>query len=259
MLEPVIHATTVFTCRNEFDAMMTCIYDAWAARLGHSNIRLMTEPVGDLELFCTYRHIEADRRKTQSVIRSICRKISSHAYRMVYQAAMSDEEDKLDAIYRFLVIGFHYGSAVTGFLQEPPVMRLMELARKTSNEAHSHREFIRFSNMEHNVLVGCIEPKCDVLTLIAPHFADRMPSENWMIIDLRRMTAVAHPCDTEYYLTSLTPEETERLSKPPDDPFTDLWRIFFDSITIKERKNLVCQRNLLPLWYRKHMPEFPVQ
>ena len=235
MLEPVIHATTVFTCRNEFDAMMTCIYDAWAARLGHSNIRLMTEPVGDLELFCTYRHIEADRRKTQSVIRSICRKISSHAYRMVYQAAMSDEEDKLDAIYRFLVIGFHYGSAVTGFLQEPPVMRLMELARKTSNEAHSHREFIRFSNMEHNVLVGC------------------------MIIDLRRMTAVVHPCDTEYYLTSLTPEETERLSKPPDDPFTDLWRIFFDSITIKERKNPVCQRNLLPLWYRKHMPEFPVQ
>ena len=35
----------VFTCCDTFDDMMTCIYDAWAARLGHSNIRLQTEPI----------------------------------------------------------------------------------------------------------------------------------------------------------------------------------------------------------------------
>ena len=48
----------IFTCSDNFEAMMTCIYDAWAARLGHSNIRLQTEPVGNLELFCEYRHID---------------------------------------------------------------------------------------------------------------------------------------------------------------------------------------------------------
>lgn len=53
----------VFTCYDTFDDMMTCIYDAWAARLGHSNIRLQTEPLGNLELFCEYRHIDADREK----------------------------------------------------------------------------------------------------------------------------------------------------------------------------------------------------
>ena len=47
----------VFTCEDEFEAMMTCIYDAWSARLGHSNVRLMTEPIGNLELFCQYRHV----------------------------------------------------------------------------------------------------------------------------------------------------------------------------------------------------------
>ena len=50
----------VFTCCDTFDDMMTCIYDAWAARLGHSNIRLQTEPIGNFELFCEYRHIDAD-------------------------------------------------------------------------------------------------------------------------------------------------------------------------------------------------------
>lgn len=55
----------VFTCCDTFDDMMTCIYDAWAARLGHSNIRLQTEPIGNFELFCEYRHIDADKEKVK--------------------------------------------------------------------------------------------------------------------------------------------------------------------------------------------------
>lgn len=256
MLEPISQPTTVFTCQNQFEAMMTCIYDAWASRLGHSNIRLMTEPIENLELFCTYRHIESDQEKAKKVIRSIQNKISSKAYRMIYRAAMSDQMDKLDTIYRFIAAGFHYGAPVIDFLQEPVIMRMMELNRKVGNEAHYYTEFIRFSDMDNHVLISHIEPKSNVLTLVAPHFADRMPSENWMIIDDTRMTAIIHPCDEDYYLTSLTNEELNRLSKETDDPFVDLWKTFFDTIGIKERKNPRCQRNMLPLWYRKHMTEF---
>ena len=57
---------TVFTCEDNFDAMMTCVYEAWASRLGHSNIKLKTEPIGNLELFCDYRHVDADPEKTGS-------------------------------------------------------------------------------------------------------------------------------------------------------------------------------------------------
>ena len=61
----------VFTCKDRFDDMMTCIYEAWASHLGHNNIKLRTEPLGTMELFCEYRHVEADRGKTESVIRTI--------------------------------------------------------------------------------------------------------------------------------------------------------------------------------------------
>ena len=54
---------TVFTCEDNFDAMMTCVYEGWASRLGHSNIKLKTEPIGNLELFCDYRHVDADPEK----------------------------------------------------------------------------------------------------------------------------------------------------------------------------------------------------
>lgn len=248
--------TTVFTCRDHFDDMMTCIYDAWSSRLGHSNVRLKADPVGNLELFCEYRRTEADPAKTSSVIRTICQKISFRAYIMVYRAALSDQPDKLDAIYRFLTMGFYYGPSIIHRLQESAVMRLSELDRKVGNEAHYFQEFVRFSSMSHNTLISHITPKSNVLTLIAPHFSDRMPSENWMIIDDDRKLAIVHPADTDYYLTPLTDQDIFLLSQTADDPFVDLWKEFFKTIDIKERGNPRCQRNMLPLWYRKNMTEF---
>ena len=169
--------TTVFTCKDLFDDMMTCVYDAWASRLGHANVKLLTEPLGTRELFCTYRHIDAQPDKAASVVRTIRQKISAHACRMVYRAAMSDQEDKLDAIYRFLNLGFYQGPSVLDCLQYPAVMRLFELDRKVSNEAHYFKEFIRFFSYENRVLVSHIEPRSNVLTLISPYFSDRLPSE----------------------------------------------------------------------------------
>ena len=43
---------TVYTCSPDLASILTCIYEAWNSRLGYRNVRLMTEPVGNLELFC---------------------------------------------------------------------------------------------------------------------------------------------------------------------------------------------------------------
>ncbi len=120
----------VFTCNDNFESMMTCIYDAWAARLGHSNIRLQTDPVENLELFCEYRHIDADQKKVKKVISSIQKKKSWEAYQWVYAASMSFRQDKLDMIYRFLILGFATGPNVTKMLGHPYTSGVFELKRK---------------------------------------------------------------------------------------------------------------------------------
>ena len=135
-------------------------------------------------------------------------------------------------------------------------MRIFDIDRKVANEAHSFNEFIRFTDSPEHILVSRISPKSNVLTLVAPHFADRMPSENWMIIDDTRYIAIVHPADQDYYLTSHSPEETERLTREYNDPYVSLCKGFFTHIGIKKRENPRCQRNMLPLWYRRHMTEF---
>lgn len=248
----------IYTCESDFEAMMTCIYDAWASRLGYRNLRLLTEPVGNLELFCEYRHVEKNPQKAASVIRSIRQKISPEAYRMVYRCAMHFAPERLDHIYRFLLYGFSYGRRSLSMLQEPAVMTVFELNRKVANESHFFHEFLRFADIGGQLLVSHIEPKCDVLTLIAPHYADRLPSENWIIIDDSRKTAIVHPSDEPYYLTLLTEEELGKIreAEKKEDPYVTLWKGFFTSIAVDARKNPCCQRTHLPLWYRKNMTEF---
>lgn len=58
---------TVYTCSPDLASILTCIYEAWNSRLGYRNVRLMTEPVGNLELFCDYCHVEPDTEKAASV------------------------------------------------------------------------------------------------------------------------------------------------------------------------------------------------
>ena len=174
-------------------------------------------------------------------------------------ATLSVEEDALQAIYNFLRVGFKIGESVLQQYANPRVMRILELRRKVSNESHHFREFARFERLNSsNVYVSHLEPKSDVIMLVGRHFADRMPSEQWMIIDDNRKTACVHPKDGENYLRYLTDEEFQTLRKTEEyeDEYTDLWKTFFHAIALDERKNYVCQRNLFPLWKRKHAVEF---
>ena len=250
----------IYTCKDKLEDIMTCIYDAWAdaLRIGHDQIRLKKEPIFQATLLDEYIHVDGDCSKAEKVTRSIRRDISSRAYLYVYYASLSAEEDALQAIYNFLRVGFAMGADVLENYTNPHVMRIMELYRSIGNESHHFREFARFQSLDGRVYVSHLEPKSDVVMLVGRHFADRMPSEHWMIVDDNRKTACVHPKDGENYLRYLTDEEFDALRKTEayEDEYTGMWKTFFHTIGIKERENYVCQRNLFPIWKRKHAVEF---
>ena len=176
----------------------------------------------------------------------------------MYYASLSAEEDALQAIYNFLRVGFAMGADVLENYTNPHVMRIMELYRNIGNESHHFREFARFQSLDGRVYVSHLEPKSEVIMLVGRHFADRMPSEHWMIVDDNRKMACVHPKDGENYLRYLTDEEFDALRKTEayEDEYTGMWKTFFHTIGIKERENYVCQRKLFPIWKRKHAVEF---
>lgn len=173
----------IFVCEDSVDGIFTAVYDAWASGFGHANVKLQIEGECNLELFSDYIPVTTDYEKSEKVARSVRRKISEEAFFMIYRTCFSFDTEKADAIYRFLLWGFRYGSKVVSMLAEPAVHRVFELQRKVNNEHHQFIEFLRFREIENHILLGKIHPKCNVVPLIAEHFADRFSGENWIIYD----------------------------------------------------------------------------
>lgn len=248
----------VYTCSHNLEAMLTCIYVAWASKKGHQNIRLEIEPVEQYSLFDEYHHVDPDFDKANSVMTAVQTKISPYVYTEIAYCSMAYEKDVLDTIYHILLLGFSLGCHVLEMVHYRDVMRYKEIRTRLGKETCRFQEIVRFNEIRKDFYVAHIEPKSRLLVTLGPVFMDRMPSEHWMIVDDVHKEAVIHPKDEDFYMKQLTEEELFRLAETEKetDTFTDLWKVFFDSIAIEERKNTRCQRNLFPIWARKHAVEF---
>lgn len=248
---------TIFTCAPEWDAMLSCIYEASKSGLGHKNIKLMLEPLGQWSFLDKYIHVDADFEKARKVSDSIIRTISYRFYLELAYTAMAYEEDALDNIYHVLLLGYKFGENVLSMVQYRDIIRNREIRTRVVKEAERFREFLRFHQVG-DVYVAHFEPKSRVVSYLGPLFQDRMPSENFIIIDDIHKEAVVHRRDEKFYIWKMSDEEFVRMLKTEEenDEYTDLWKAFFESIAIKERANKKCQDNLFPIWTRKHVVEF---
>ncbi len=253
--------TRIYQCEDSVEGIFTAVYVAWAARYGHDHTKLLAispEQTTELELFSEYITVEKDSMLAEKVAEAIRKKISIEAYQMVVRVALSEDQRKANAIYHFLVRGFAMGAKVINHLADPYVQEIFEMNRKVSNDSHYYKEFLRFQELDNQVLLAKIEPKSNVVELITPHFADRLKADNFIILDVRRKIATVHQAFQGWFLTYLSEEEVERLvtmSETQQD-YELLWRTFFHSIAIKERENYALQRNHVALHYRKYMTEF---
>jgi len=249
---------TIFTCTDSFEGILCGVYDAWMSRLGHANVCLELSGTGNIRMFAEYRQVEESSEKMEKVIDAILKKAGQEVYEEVYRASLSREEEKADRIYRFLIYALHYGRVILDQIQIPAVYEIFQMNRNVGNEAHHLIEFMRFSQTADGILFGTVGPKNDVIILLAPHFADRLSGENWIIYDELRKKAVVHRADGPWMMVDI-PEDgwKERMKDSCDqEEFEQLWKTFHTHIAIKERTNPVCQRGHLPLRYRPYMTEF---
>lgn len=243
-------------CEDTFDGMMSAIYEGWIRMNRGDIIHIRPGEVYEYSFFTEYVCVETDFNRAKKVADSIRKKISLEAYMMVFRACMHYDEERVDSVVEFLKIGYKVGARVTKDFGNPVVMRIVEYNRKVGNESHLYKGFVRFKEVQENFLLSTISPKCDVLPLISHHFSNRFPMEKWIIYDESRRKALVHGKGMEPVMM-MGSEIGERIRiMDSSDDYEDLWKVFFDTIGIKERENARCQNSHIPKWYREHMPEF---
>jgi probable DNA metabolism protein len=256
--------TRIYVCEDSIDGIFTAIYQAWSSGYGHGNIKLEEKcdqnHYSNYELFSEYIQVDTNYDLSLKVAKAVKEKISEEAFDMICRVALSDHQGKADLIYRFMILGFAVGPAITQHLSNEVVASVFKISRFVSNETHHLLGFIRFSEQENGLLTSVIHPKNNVLSLVTPHFADRLPRERFLIYDGNRNIASIHIPGKPWILVGMDTLPLQDLGKASyeEDEYQELWRIFFKHIAIQERTNLKLQRNNLPLRFRSDMTEFRV-
>lgn len=249
----------VFICDDTVTGMLSAIYDAWrSCRDLEAGIEFR-ESV-DHQLFCDYIEVAAEERKADAVVRMIKKNLGDNTYWHFYHALLSEDVMKADAVFQTLKEARKIPDSrkIMEHLTNPSVEKVFRLSRTVGNEAHLHIEFIRFRELESGVLYSEISPKNRILTCIGEHFADRFPLENWLIYDKTHNEFLMHKAKYDWVLVSgeeINQEAIQQISEKEKE-YSRLWKGFFQTISIKERENKVCQRNHLPMRYRDNMVEF---
>lgn len=247
----------IFLCRDSAEGILTGVYDAWASRLGHANVRLALAGTGNMELFAEYQMVPEDRDKAEKVMRTLRRRLVRTDFESVFQALYAADDNRADSIYRVIVFALYHSGTVMDNLENPSICHIFQLARKTANEAHRYLQFLRFRELQNGALFAEISPENQVLSLIGDHFANRLPMENFVIYDNRHDVCLFHGAGKAWVLMDV-PEKPDTANLRWSEGEYEMkanWQAFFEHVAVMERRNQRLQKQFLPLKFRTYMTE----
>lgn len=176
--------------------------------------------------------------------------LNKEVLNIVYKVFLSNDLNKELIIYYFILNSYKYKDILLR-RNLKCVVKALDISKYVSRETHKFKGFTRFKDYG-TFLYADINPTNNILPLLMNHFNKRLQNEYFIIKDVNRNLLGIYD-KNKYYLVDGNNYKVN-ISKENDN-ITDLWKVFFSSIAIKERTNLRNQMNLMPKKYWKYIVE----
>ena len=240
----------IYEYDGSFEGFLCCVYESYVnkefpiAFAGNEEFPILS--------FYSVRSVETDLAHSGRVMRSITA-LSPRAARLLYRAFHTCMAHKEACLYRFVQKLYTDGPQFIRCPSNDTCLPLFKAVRHLSGELEKLRGFVRFSDYS-GVLGAQIRPKNHVLPFLRNHFCSRYANENFFLYDcthgeLLLYSAGHSRIERVDSLTLASPDEQEAR-------YRKLWKTFFDTVAIQERRNPRCQNTFLPKRYRDVMTEF---
>lgn len=256
----------IYVCEDSIDGIFSAIYniylDTCKGKITHENCEIIVGSIDNYELFADYIDVETDLINSKKVTKAINERFGYEAFEAFVYAASCDDKDKGNIIYKCIRIGLSMKDSfkLLNLWTDETVVKLLKLYKKAANEYGRMREFLQFSELNNGVLYSCIGPVCDVVGFLGPHFSNRLPNENFIIYDEIRDKYLIHKAGSGFlilYGQNLDIDKTVFDNKSDKEEFfSELFKVFTKTISIKERENLKLQQQMLPKRIQKYKVEF---
>ena len=223
---------------------------------GDQPTSILTSGADSGDLFESTIKIATDAIIAEELLFRIREEISEAAHDHVIYAFLSEHQSREMILYDYIQKGFSVGENLDCMLTEDSVLKIHALARKVAKEVHRFYGFVRFSELVDGCYYSTIEPDFHILPLLAPHFAQRLSDQNWIIHDLKRDKAAIY--NKKSVCVTKISQDKEPVFAQEDGEHKRLWQQYYNTIGIKERANPKLRQQFMPKKYQKHLVEMQI-
>jgi probable DNA metabolism protein len=216
-----------------FEGLLTSVFEAFYRKQDPGLVKSRENL--QYSLVDEYVQIDTDPGKSDRVYRSILEKISYDALQHVYHVFLSDDEAAGTLIYNYLKLGWKLGSKVDFYLTDGRVLKVHEISQRLEFELHRMLGFIRFRQVEGGIYYAPCKPDNNLVELLAPHFAERLQDQSWIIHDVGRNIAALYNKKT-FMISEFSVDDIPGATNEENE-YQKLWKEFFNTLAIPSRSN----------------------
>lgn len=151
---------------------------------------------------------------------------------------------------------FIFGPQINNMLNLDYVLNVNLMKKRALGECHRLKGLLRFIEVGKNIYYSQIHPDNNIIEPLGQHFIRRFPKQNFIIQDKNRSIIFIYN-QKEYKIINSLEFKLPKISTE-EEKYQELWRIFFNTISITERKNSRCQMQYMPKKYWKDLIEKPI-
>jgi probable DNA metabolism protein len=200
--------------------------------------------------------VSTHREHAKRVMAGLEAKGSSALMEKIYNVYLSEYSAMEMLLFRYIQLVLEKGTAIEHDYRQPEILKVKEINKQIHREVHRMHAFVRFQKTTNDLYYATVVPDFNVLPLIGEHFEKRYSDQHWMIYDKKRNYGLYY--DQKQVL--MVEWGDEQLQQCPEfvaeeKAYETLWKNYFQSVNIAERKNVKLHLRHMPKRYWKYLTE----
>ena len=249
---------TILIYDGSFDGFLSCVFFIYNHKITNPIIR--KESKNNHQLFTITEDIITDKNNALRVWKGFLSKTSRLQQQDFFKAFLSEIKGVENTLLSYIQNIFAKEKKTGIDFSNKDILKINQVAKMVGREKHRMEAFVRFQLTKDAIYTATVEPDFNVLPLIIPHFKDRYADQKWIIYDIKRNYGIYYNIKTVETIVidnlfktkfKLSPD----LLLPEEKDFQKLWGTYFNSVTIKSRKNDKLHKQHLPKRYWKYLIE----